>query len=226
MIPKLFHHTWPSGGDIPHAFQIYIDTFKQLHPGYNFMLWKCDDVDQYALSDLSRRFQSGGDLHWVVKSDIMRHEILYKFGGIYLDTDMECLKNFDDLLKYDSFVGASYAPNTVSQGVIGTVPENPLFKEIAEKVISNILHNGIDSTNRRPAAITGPSCSEPFLKKVQYICPRDYFYPFPWNKLPIVRSHEELKSKFPNSYAAHWWTGITNKDGWTKQVKQLQQVRR
>jgi mannosyltransferase OCH1-like enzyme len=226
MIPKIFHHTWPSGGIFKPRFAAYRESFMRLHPDWTFMFWTCEDRDKYALSDISRYLQSPEvGLHWIVLSDIMRHEILYKYGGVYLDTDTEAAKNFDCFLDNESFAGTSHAPNTIGNGVIGTVPGNPLFKEIAESVTRALIKHGSDACQKKPEDTVGVNFAGMFLQKIKKIYPQEYFYPFRWDgieknkvddKLSPSQRLEELHKKFPESYSIHWWSGM-DADGWTKQ---------
>jgi mannosyltransferase OCH1-like enzyme len=209
MIPKIFHHTWPSGGELKPKFIKYIESFKKFHPEYKFMFWTMDDLDKFALSDLSKTIQSPKfGLPWIALSDIMRYEILYKFGGIYLDTDVECLKNFDCFLENESF--AAYSSNGVGNAVIGSVPQNPLFKTIATLVVQAAIKFGAEAIKKAPDKTIGVNLAGKLLNGVQKKYPQEYFYPFNWNDIK-----RNIGKQFPNSYAVHWWSGM-DPDGWVK----------
>jgi mannosyltransferase OCH1-like enzyme len=217
MIPKLFHHTWPSGGTLNNRFISYRAKFMDLHPGYKFMLWTCEDRKRYCLSEESSFLQSPeSPMHWIVKSDIMRWEILYQYGGIYLDTDVECLKNFEGLLNCKSFAGYSYPDGLVGNALVGTVPGNPLFKAIALAVVENIIKNGPAESNGAPHEVCGPSFVTKYLARVEKIYPREYFYPIYWED-----TKEPVNSVTTfNSYSIHWWSGM-DEGGWLSQVSPI-----
>lgn len=93
-IPKIIHQVWLGPKDPPY---IFIDTWKLFCKKYKWkhILWRENDIDNLKLKnrnlyDSAKSYQQ--------KSDIARYEILYKFGGIYLDSDMIWLKS--DLSKY------------------------------------------------------------------------------------------------------------------------------
>ena len=230
MIPKIFHYVWPSGGPFKPRFAAYRESFVRLHPDWQFMFWDCNDRDRYALSDLSRvlqnpvKSQNFEPLHWIVLSDIMRHEILYKYGGVYLDTDTEAIKNFDCFLDNESFAGTSHYPNTVGNGVIGTVPGNPLFKELAENVVMSLLKMGSTACQAKPEDTVGVNFAGRYLQRVEKIYPQEYFYPFRWDGIKkakeLIEAHgntpQPAASAFPGSWSIHWWSGM-DPDGWTKQ---------
>jgi len=226
MIPKIFHHTWPSGGALKPRFETYRQAFIKMHPDYEFKVWTCENREEYAISEISKYIQSPlCKLHWIVISDIMRYEILYKYGGIYLDTDTEPLKNHDCFLDCDSFAGVSYSPNTIGNGTVGTVPGNPLFKKIAVDFIEMFLDLGRNACQEHPDSTIGVNFAGEYLKGLEKLYPRNYFYPFRWDEIkknlledyltPEQRIEAGIK-KFPESYSIHWWSGM-DKDGWTTQ---------
>lgn len=214
MIPKHFHHTWPSGGEFPQVYQDYRNTFMKKHPDFGMTLWTPDDVHHHALSQDSLDLQQNPLLHYVVKADISRHEILYKFGGIYLDTDMECLKSLYPFLDHRSFAGASYSPNKVGNGCIGTEAGNPLFKDIAEAIVDNIMRQGIRRANDDPPGVSGPNFIGYYLSKLEVILPLHYFYPFKWDAIP--ERPDNPAEVWSESYMVHWWAGMT---GWVKDAR-------
>jgi len=211
MIPKIFHHTWPSGGPFKEKFRRYRESFMKHNPDYTFMFWTCEQRDQYAISDISRYLQSPEcGLSYIVLSDILRFEILYKYGGIYVDTDVECLKNFDCFLENESFAAYSYAPNNIGNAVIGTVPDNPLCKDIVTVVINNLLRLGTEACMKKPHDTVGVNVAGRKLDGIRKIYPKEVFYPFSWADVEKNRN-----GSFPNSCAVHWWSGM-DADGWTK----------
>src|ERR1035437_13952 len=99
-IPKLIHQIW-IGGKIPDKFKRLSETWIEKNPTWTYRLWGNDDVKDLNLVNkiLYDRASNVG-----IKSDILRYEILYTFGGISVDTDFECIKSFDDLIFLSFFV--------------------------------------------------------------------------------------------------------------------------
>ena len=62
-------------------------------------------------------------------SDYVRVYALYNYGGIYLDTDVEVLKNFDNLLMNNSFWGFE-EKNYIATSIIGATKQNKLIKNV------------------------------------------------------------------------------------------------
>jgi mannosyltransferase OCH1-like enzyme len=97
----------------------------------------------------------------------MRYEILYRYGGIYVDTDCQALKNFDVFLDNESFAGYSYDTNEIGNEVLGTVPGNSFFRKLAESIIDNIAGRGYAEANRYPEKISGPDFTCSYLRNIK-----------------------------------------------------------
>ena len=78
MIPKIIHYCWLSGDEFPPLFKKCINSWKKRLPGWEFRLW--DKTCSHA-------------------SDYIRLYAVYKYGGFYLDCDVEVLKDFSPLLE-------------------------------------------------------------------------------------------------------------------------------
>jgi len=108
-IPRIFHwvwvgyHRWGGRREVPDKFHAYMDTWKQLHPQWQFVVWT-DDMITWPLHNQALVNQADT---FAELSDIVRLEVVERFGGIYIDTDFEALKPIDDLIASLSFfVGA------------------------------------------------------------------------------------------------------------------------
>ena len=83
MIPKILHRVWLDER-IPDRFEAYWDRFRDLHPGWVLVTWSTSESLSWMTNlDLFTRQTT-----WAGKSDIARYEILNRYGGIYVDTDV------------------------------------------------------------------------------------------------------------------------------------------
>ncbi len=136
-IPKIIHQIWLGPKPPPSYFWEYSESWKKLNPDWEYRFWTNKDVEEldFDLKDLFMRTPNWGE-----KSDILRAELLDRFGGLYVDTDFECIKPFNDLNhKYDFYVGlepphdgdvTSSAPHiTISDALIGSTPGHPIIKK-------------------------------------------------------------------------------------------------
>ncbi|RUQ94632.1 glycosyltransferase family 32 protein [Legionella septentrionalis] len=146
-IPKIIHHIWIGEKPIPDYFAAYQASWKKFHPDWQLKLWTDKEVEaeNFFTKDLWKYC-----CNIAQKADIIRYEILYRWGGLYTDTDFECLANFDRLAhQYDFFAGIlpEYPPRIgvfkrkvatptlqIMNALIGAKPGHPIL----EKTINNI----------------------------------------------------------------------------------------
>jgi mannosyltransferase OCH1-like enzyme len=100
MIPKKIHYCWLSGEKIPSFLKKCMDTWRQVMPEYEYVLW---DKEKFKISSVPFYNEAFAAKRWASAADYIRLYALYTEGGIYLDTDVIVRKKFDDLLKYDFF---------------------------------------------------------------------------------------------------------------------------
>jgi len=100
MIPKIVHYCWFGGGLMPKSQKDCIKGWKKLMPDYTFMKWdeSSFDLEKYPLAGCASRVKK-----YALASDICRYNVLSEYGGIYLDTDVEVFRRFDDFLDCDFF---------------------------------------------------------------------------------------------------------------------------
>lgn len=102
MVPKIIHFCWLSGDEYPKLIEQCMATWKKKLPDYEFMLWDTNKFDINSTLWTQQAFESK---KYAFAADYIRLYAIYNYGGIYLDTDVEILKNFDDLLHLPYFVG-------------------------------------------------------------------------------------------------------------------------
>lgn len=102
MIPKIIHFTWFSGDPYPEKIQICIDSWHKFMPEYEFVCWDAERIKEinsvWVTECLALK-------KWAQAADYVRLYAVYKYGGIYLDTDCLIYKSFNDLLSEHSFIG-------------------------------------------------------------------------------------------------------------------------
>jgi mannosyltransferase OCH1-like enzyme len=83
-----------------------MDSWKKHLPDYEFMWWNFERFDKNSSLWVKQAFESK---KYAFAADYIRLHALYNYGGIYLDTDVEVLKSFDDLLDLPYFIGKEYS---------------------------------------------------------------------------------------------------------------------
>jgi mannosyltransferase OCH1-like enzyme len=127
-IPKTIHYCWFGGKEKPEIVKKCIASWKKCLTEYEIIEWNETNFDISSNSYVKEAYESG---KFAFVSDYVRVHALYHFGGIYLDTDVEVFKPFDDLLHHDSFWGFEQE-NYIATSTIGSAKRNPLIKQFLE----------------------------------------------------------------------------------------------
>lgn len=106
MIPKIIHLCWLSDNDYPPKIKRCLKSWQKYLPEYKIMLW---DTKRFNLDESIWVKQAFTKKKYAFAADYIRFYALYNYGGIYLDSDVEVLKNFDDLLQFPYFMGTEKA---------------------------------------------------------------------------------------------------------------------
>lgn len=101
-IPKIIHYFWFSGEKKPELVEKCIESWKRVCPDYELKEWNGNNYDVTANPFA---YQAYNQRKWAFVSDYARLDVVYKYGGIYLDLDVILHKNLDILLKHKFFVG-------------------------------------------------------------------------------------------------------------------------
>lgn len=102
MIPKIIHYCWFGQCEMPETVKRCIESWRKYMPDYEYVIWDEGNFDidsnQYAKEAYHAQ-------KYAFVSDYVRLWALCNEGGIYLDTDVEVFKAFDELLVWKAFAG-------------------------------------------------------------------------------------------------------------------------
>lgn len=129
MIPKIIHFCWMSNDVYPEKIQKCIDSWKKYLPDYEFVHWNYDRFSRGTSKWVDQAFDNK---KYAFAADYLRVYALYYYGGIYLDTDVEVLKSFDDLLDLPYFIGKENSSAGIEAAAIGSEKGNALIKDILD----------------------------------------------------------------------------------------------
>ncbi|QOR65486.1 glycosyl transferase [Cytobacillus suaedae] len=127
-IPKTIHYCWFGGKEKPDLVKGCMESWKEKLPDYQIVEWNETNFDINVNSYVKEAYNSG---KYAFVSDYVRVHALYHFGGIYLDTDVEVFKSFNDLLHHPSFWGFEQE-NYIATSTIGAQKGNVLIKQFLE----------------------------------------------------------------------------------------------
>lgn len=183
MIPKIIHYSWV-GTTIPRNVVDRINEWKSKLPDYKFMYW---NEENYDFSKFKFTREKMKNHQWGYVTDELRYDVLYNYGGFYMDTDMIIKKNISDLLNQKMVWGFQY-DNAILTAFVGSEPHHHLLKEILAQYSDE---GNFGSLNRM---VSNPFVTNIFIKKYGdtftlnnklqeledglVVYPRDYFcYP-------------------------------------------------
>lgn len=176
---------------MPPDFRRYGESWAHHHPDWEMRLWT--DTDDAAL-DCRESFARARDV--AERSDVLRYEVLRRYGGVYVDTDLECRRPLDPLLEGVSAFTAYLRPGRrkIGTAIMGCVPNHPAFAHAAARVR--------DWVGASRTGDTGPWLMTEVVDAFPDITVFDaeLFYPYHWTEL------YRRDSEFAEAYAVHHWS--------------------
>ena len=128
-IPKIIHYCWFGGKPIPDQYKVWMKSWKKYCPDYEIIEWNEKNYDVKKTSFVRQAYEKG---KWAFVSDYARMDIVDEYGGVYLDTDVELIKNIDEMLMNDAFCGFE-SNQYVAYGLgFGAIKRHPVINEIKE----------------------------------------------------------------------------------------------
>jgi len=168
-------------------------------PDYSIVRW--DEEKIYSDSPYVKAAYQQRKFAFV--ADYMRFRALYNEGGIYLDTDVEAVKPFDELLGESFFLGRE-SPTSVGAGVVGTTKGHPFLKLVMDKLDAE-ARSGRISFQPLPALVCGLlDCEE--IADIT-ILPVECFYPYNPYSSEIIRRKPLLSNMSDKTFCVHHWEG-------------------
>lgn len=231
-IPPIFHQIWIGPRPFPAKYKKWQKTWQTM-PGWKYKLWTDKDLEDFPFvnRDLFLKEKNMG-----ARADILRMEILYQEGGVYIDTDFECLKPevFDILNRaYDFYTGITPLDGEIyylANGLIASIPGHPILKGFIENRRKAKTPKGCGKctaiTLKGPGLFTKMAYEYANKGYRDILLPPTFVYPLAIYP-PKAKGHlsskqgylahlmnteegrEEIKESVvrPESIAIHWWEG-------------------
>ena len=146
-IPKVIHYFWFGKKEIPKNLKNYIESWKRCCPDYQIIQWDESNYDVNKIPYISDAYENRA---WGFVSDYARLDILYEYGGIYLDTDVEVLKSFDPLLNDDAFFGMGGNDQINTGSGFGAIPKHLFIKKLRDYYKEKSFYKEDGSANLLP----------------------------------------------------------------------------
>ncbi len=140
IIPRIIHYCWFGSNPLPELAQKCIASWKKYCPDYKIIEWNENNFDINCCDYVREAYEAK---KWAFVSDVARLHAIVKYGGIYMDTDVEVIKPLDDILKYEAVSGIQ-PNNRISTSLMACEKGQPIFKEFLHEYdnIHFVLPNG------------------------------------------------------------------------------------
>lgn len=203
MIPKIIHYCWFGGKAKPRDVERNLSTWHKYCPDYIIKEWNEKNYDIHINRYCEDAYENR---QWAFVSDVARLYALVHEGGIYMDTDVEVVKSFDDLLDNRAFLGFE-GTKWIATSAMGTEPNNPILKYFFESYNSRsfIKQDGnLDRTTNVEVLTNLLVEKQNLLLNGQYqsleyfdIYPTDFFTPYDY-----INGKMNLTE---NTHSIHWF---------------------
>ncbi len=208
MIPKKIHYCWLSNDDYPHLVKKCIASWKTHLSDYEFILW---DRTRFNIDTIPWVQEAFNTKKYAFAADYIRLYALHTVGGIYLDSDVEVLKPFDDLLNVGSFIGYE-SSGDLEAAIIGSKKNQPWIAECLKYYEHRSFLNHDQTLNTRPLPLIIGECiaklgespinyDEIYFSKNLELC----FYPSVYFSPKNIHTNKVLNSDI--TYAIHHFDG-------------------
>lgn len=214
MIPKVIHYCWFGGNPLPASAKQCIASWKKYLPDYEIKEWNESNFDVNIIPYTAEAYKAK---KYAFVSDYARFWVLYKYGGLYFDTDVEVIKSMDDIIAQGPFMGCENEADKgtmpeklgVNPGLgLGVNPSLGLYGELLDiyKDKHYVLPDGTFSRETVVTITTELLCKYGLknISDVQKVAgvkiyPKEYFCP-----LSNVSNEVKVTSK---TYSIHWYAG-------------------
>lgn len=199
MIPRLLHRIVLAPLTSTGEVERYWQEFSRLHPDWELRTWADPlQAEDWELGGLFARCRTAAGV-----ADLLRLEILWRHGGVYIDTDCEPVRALDPLLGNEFFIGSEDG-RVITNSVIGCVPGHPAVRAYMDAVLRED-RVGLDVP---PNQATGPVLATEVLgdREDVRVLPPEFFYAAPWQAPGSGSAAAPARDVVtPFSYVVHRW---------------------
>lgn len=211
-IPKIIHQTYKNN-NLPKTYKLCQDEIKKLHPDFEYRFYTDEDIDNFIKKYFPEYYKRFNELpRMIMKIDMFRYFLMYKYGGLYADMDYLMFKPFDILDKSVVIPTNRDVKNgnltSLGNCFFASVPNHPFWKSLIDTL--HILdrkalpYQGFDNVIKSTGPLFVFNMYKRYTNKDDIHVPfRNLFHPPTKNEKKYI---ETLKSS--GCYGMHLCTGL------------------
>lgn len=230
MIPKTIHYCWFGRGPLPELAQKCIESWHKFMPDYEYKLWNEDNFDVNSIPYTKEAYEAR---KFAFVSDYVRLKALYEEGGLYMDTDVEVYKSFDNLMNLTAFAGYEGTKHhPVGTGIIASEKGGVWVREQLD-YYSDELHfiksdGSFDMTTNvvtvsKRMKLNGFIANEKYqVYKDLHVFPTDFFCPYQTTGELLITENTYCNHHFSGSWndsRKKSWYGFIGQKNITRLIK-------
>jgi mannosyltransferase OCH1-like enzyme len=188
LIPRIFHQIWVGADPLPPEYARYSQTWADHHPDWELRLWT-----EGSLPDGLRRPEAAERLRAPAeRADILRLEVVWRFGGVYMDADFECLRSIEPLIEDAGFFIGHAKPGRVNNALFGAVAGHPILDRALDEIRPREVYG------QNPKEATGPKFLDRILAahedEVLFLEPQILYATTPESRRQAYAIHHEART--------------------------------
>lgn len=192
-IPKILHQIWIGPKAPPTNL---MKTWKDKHPNFEYILWNEQEIRNRLTLQCNEKIKMISEING--KADIIRWEILYQYGGYFVDADSICIEPFDDFFfektAFATYENENLRTGLIATGTMGFIPKHPLCSDIIQWILSSESNKLITET--RAWFSVGPGLLSKMLETGKYpdfsIYPSYCFLPIHFTEGKGYEGHKKV----------------------------------
>lgn len=215
MIPKIIHYCWFGRNPLPLLAVKCIESWKRYFPDYEIREWNEDNFNVNMIPYTREAYEAK---KYAFVSDYARFYILYYYGGLYFDTDVEVIKPMNDIIERGAFMGCENELKlggtsilAVAPGLgLGCIPRLGFYEDMLNLYAGlHFQYAGNDLNQKTVVEYTTELLVAKGLRNIDdiqcvneiWIYPKEYFCPIDYrtNKMNVTCNTRSI-----HHFAASW----------------------
>jgi len=187
-IPKIIHQTYISLEKLPKVWKDTPVTWQKYHPDWKYKFWSDDDCKQMVSQHFPEFLETYNSYkHNIQRADAIRPMVLYLYGGLYVDCDIQPIRSVEDLFYQDNevYLVRSSNGNVVTNCFMASKPKVKFWKLIIDEMYNRAKSPNIFWSLSKHIEVmytTGPMFIDKMFNQYKntfkfYFLPREYIIP-------------------------------------------------